>query len=694
MDDGEVLLQELLNTEFDRQEERSGRDLSKPPVIVGGEIEDQGDSPTKKTALDKETHTQWALGGNGKFIPVGSTIPTLKPGIYETFATPGMWGLEKSSIASDGIYLLPDMATEVVLDEVKKFWSSEAKYRAHNLLYKRGLILWGPPGGGKCLGYNTPVMMSDGSIKKVQDVKIGDLIMGDDSKPRTILSLASGKEMMYRISPVKGDSYIVNESHILSLKRHGRTSKLGLPKTDIIDISVKDYINSSNTFKNRFKGYRVGVSFQEKPVKIDPYFLGLWLGDGTSTKPSITTMDMEVVSSINAIASQWGLSVRSEKAGGKAKTYHITSGEQNGKKNRNPLLVQMKSMNLISNKHIPQVYLINSSENRLALLAGLLDSDGYLHNNFFEITSKFETLANDITYLSRSLGFAAYITEKKKASQNGTIGQYWQVSISGNVSKIPTKLPRKQATTRQQIKDVLVTGITVEPIGYDSYYGFEIDGNRRFLLGDFTVTHNTVAIKLLMNELVKKDGIVILAQSIPLLTLCLKAIRRIEPKRNLIVVLEDIDEIININGESSVLSLLDGENNIDNVLHLATTNYPDRLGARIMNRPSRFDRRVFVGMPSPEARQAYIDKATNKQLNPEQLAQWVLDTEEMSIAHLRELVAAAFCLDQPYKDVIKRLQDMAKQVKVADEFKSNSLGFRSLARMAPISTASPFEVDE
>jgi SpoVK/Ycf46/Vps4 family AAA+-type ATPase len=186
-----------------------------------------------------------------------------------------------------------------------------------------------------------------------------------------------------------------------------------------------------------------------------------------------------------------------------------------------------------------------------------------------------------------------------------------------------------------------------------------------------------------MNELVKRDGIVIVAQTINLTILCLKAIRRIEPKRNLIVVLEDIDEILNYNGESQVLSMLDGENNVDNVLHLATTNYPDRLGPRIINRPSRFDRRVNVGLPAPEARRAYLQQVTNDGIPADQLDNWVKDTQDMSIAHLRELVAAVHCLDQPYDDVINRLKDMAQKVKELEEFKKNKVGFKRGAQPTP-----------
>ena len=125
----------------------------------------------------------------------------------------------------------------------------------------------------------------------------------------------------------------------------------------------------------------------------------------------------------------------------------------------------------------------------------------------------------------------------------------------------------------------------------------------------------------------------------------LPMIRRIEPTRPLILVMEDIDEMIGGHGEHEILSLLDGEKQIDNIVQIATTNHPERLGARILNRPSRFDERIFVGMPSAESRLAYIQNALERggleALEGAELMRWRDDTEGMSIAHLRELIAGA-----------------------------------------------------
>ena len=71
--------------------------------------------PAEKKKDDEGNFTQWALGGNGRFSPVGASTPKLTPGVYEPFSSPGSWGLERMQVSSDEIYELPDMATNLVL---------------------------------------------------------------------------------------------------------------------------------------------------------------------------------------------------------------------------------------------------------------------------------------------------------------------------------------------------------------------------------------------------------------------------------------------------------------------------------------------------------------------------------------------------------------------------------------------------
>ena len=280
---------------------------------------------------------------------------------------------------------------------------------------------------GKCLGGEVNVMMYNGKIKNVKEIKVGDLLMGDDSQPRTVISLARGREQMYRVIPEEGMSYTCNESHILSLK-YATDYKKG----EVLDISVKDYLNLPKWYiesqTTPLRGYRVVVEFPEKHVDVDPYDLGYWLGNSNSNS------------------------------------------------NSNSSTVRTTTLQ----KHIPDDYKYNSRANRLKLLAGIIDSNCI---DCYELMFNSEQLTDDVIYLCRSLGFAAYKRECKRECKFTVCGHFEEV--------------------------VLTVGIKVEPIGIGDYYGFEISGNnRRFLLEDFTVTHNTV-LSIHTMSVVKKKTIVI-----------------------------------------------------------------------------------------------------------------------------------------------------------------------------------------
>jgi hypothetical protein len=341
--------------------------------------------------------------------------------------------------------------------------------------YKGGvkLVVIGKPG---CFAPGTEVLMFNGETKKVEEVKIGDVLMGDDNTPRTVQELYHDEEEMFEIKPNKGDSYTVNLKHDLVLECTGYN------QGSRIIISVNDYLQKSKTWQNRWKLIRSsGISWDKKEVQIDPYFLGLWLGDGTSASLNI---DTEVIGFCEEYANKLKAKYR----------YSIT----NESKNKNKLLSSFKSHGLLNNKHIPFDYKINDRETRLQILAGLIDTDGHLNCNgkMFEITQKNKTLADDMVFIARSLGFASTVKEVVKyCIYNGERkeGTYYRVNIYGSgLSKIPTKVLRKQFKEEpEKNKNHLVTGFKVIPKGVGEYYGFSLDKNRLFLLKSCDIVKNT-----------------------------------------------------------------------------------------------------------------------------------------------------------------------------------------------------------
>lgn len=344
-------------------------------------------------------------------------------------------------------------------------------------------------GLGKCLGRGTPVLMSDGTVKAVEDVGVGDLLMGPDSRPRRVLSLASGREMMYRVTPNKGDAYTVNESHILSLMltpaRHGQARRL-------VNIGVRDYLAESRAFRHRAKGWRTAVDWPERHVPLDPYYLGIWLGDGNIRTANVHKPDAEIGAAVAAVAVEYGMKSERRQYGHFVPYWTLSQDGGGGRHKPNPVTWRLRGLGVTNGKHIPHLYKANSRAVRLEVLAGLMDTDGNMTDKGFDFVSVSPRLAHDVAFLARSLGMAAYVKKCRKSCQGGFTGDYYRLNINGHTDMIPTRIKRKQAPARRQIKDVLVTGITVEPNGVGDYFGFEIDGDRLFMLGDFTVTHNTV----------------------------------------------------------------------------------------------------------------------------------------------------------------------------------------------------------
>jgi len=250
---------------------------------------------------------------------------------------------------------------------------------------------------GKCLAKNTPILMYDGSIRYVQDVKPGDLLMGDNSTPRRVLSTCRGVEKMYCVHQGSyRDPYIVNASHILSLKYNGK----------IVDIPVLEYLKRPD--KHMFKAYHAAIEFSIQKEAKHPYDVGCYLARVDENTP------------------------------------------------------------------IPHEYKCGSRLVRSQLLVGFKDQPS---KTFWNPNSE---MVRDLMFVARSLGYDAYV-----------LGS----SVTGY-------------EFRYQLQEVPVD-IMVEELDEGEYYGFTIDGNRRFVLGDFTVTHNTVLAIYCICTLAKKTLIIV-----------------------------------------------------------------------------------------------------------------------------------------------------------------------------------------
>ena len=345
---------------------------------------------------------------------------------------------------------------------------------------------------GKCLEKGTKVLMWDGTLKNIEDIIVGDKVRTINGI-NTVKALHSGKSDGYKIIPIKkgknggsGKEFTVSSNHILTLWKTNYSTQ---EKGEIVDIKIEDYLSLPFSQRKKYKLYRTpGIEYPTKKLKIPPYILGIWLGDGTSRSPELTSIDKEIINEWEKFANINGVQMK--------KRGEITYPLSNKKGKVNPVLELFRELNVLNNKHIPLEYLTGDRGQRLELLAGLIDTDGWLEqvNNAYCITQKNEKLIDEISRLCTSLGFKWY---KKKGFNKKYKTYHYSLSIYGKTEEIPVRLERKKMrpTRTLPMRNPLTCSFTIEKKSNIEYYGFECDGDHRFLLEDGTVTHNSWVIQ-------------------------------------------------------------------------------------------------------------------------------------------------------------------------------------------------------
>lgn len=411
-----------------------------------------------------------------------------------------------------------------------------------------------------CFAKDTSILLWNGTQKLAQDVCIGDVLVGDDGKKRIVEKLFSGEDDLYEINQKNGINYTVNSKHTLVLKFTGdakvhwadslnswkilwfdvnskkmksksfkvtidydkETAKtdadaylLNLNIDDVIVLTVSEYLELDASSKKNLFGFKSnsGICYPSQDVYLDPYILGLWLGDGTHTQPIIASNDLEIQTYINSWCQsndaelikedKYKLRIRrrGQSNGRETVDGKVYDNQESVQDKSNPFTKLLKKYNLIGNKHIPIDYILNSRETRLKLLAGLIDTDGHSprdeNGKRVVIIQSNYCLSKQIIYLAQSLGFVVNysIRERKKIVIFDLPAKDYKdqfvINISGEfLHEIPTILPRKKCVGTISNKDYFRTAIEVLHKGVGKYYGWSISENKRFLLSDFTVARN------------------------------------------------------------------------------------------------------------------------------------------------------------------------------------------------------------
>ncbi len=183
----------------------------------------------------------------------------------------------------------------------------------------------------------------------------------------------------------------------------------------------------------------------------------------------------------------------------------------------------------------------------------------------------------------------------------------------------------------------------------------------------------TSLIRRIVSRVVENDNMTLFCDYPPDFVRCVADFRAVEPDRPLVCIFEDVDAIISNYGDNALLQCLDGSLQVNKVVNIATTNYPERLDPRIIARPRRFDRVIHVPQPGPEVREAYFARKL-PDLNSEERQRWVELSEGFTFAAMSEMVVGVFCLKNTLEATTERLRRLDVHKPSTSEFEQAILG--------------------
>ena len=385
---------------------------------------------------------------------------------------------------------------------------------------KAGYTTVSEQGSSRCFAPGTLVRMYDGRLKPVQDISPGDKVMsitGDGYN--TVTEVHSGIDMMYRVHQARGIDYVVNSKHILSLHQtRAKQHKVAIPgfksaekrriellpydRSVIHDFPVDFFIDQSENFRRRYTCFKnTMVHLPEVDVPVDPYYFGLWIGDGCSRRYyEITNVDKEILAYFYGYATSLG--TYAEQVDNVSHRIKVSTKRLCTPINEKVAAIKnyFYSHHLIENKYVPEDFIYTSYENRLKFLAGLIDTDGCkTRRNTLSITQKNRRVLEAVVEICRLSGFYTNGITEKIAKMKRADGSLYQCKVyiveinHNNFIDLNRyiRCARKRIEGKRCERDYFVSSIKVEPEGLGEYFGFTLDNSPYFLLEDGTVCHNS-----------------------------------------------------------------------------------------------------------------------------------------------------------------------------------------------------------
>lgn len=359
---------------------------------------------------------------------------------------------------------------------------------------------------GKELADYEEIITKEG-LKKISDIKVGDIVYGKDGKETNVIGVfPQGVKPIYRMILLDGRTIDCGLDHQWEVESYGKTTIKTTRELLSVTLSHK-HIRSGYSYRYKIPSIKP-VEFEKKELPINPYLMGLLLGDGTTCHqtPSVSTIDEQIVDNVKQIlGSDFEITVDKyelETLGYHCKHYFKYIGEDKyivDSKGHNPLYRKLKALNLHDKtsytKFIPEIYKYSSVQDRIDLLSGLIDSDGWVsEKGNIEIKVVNQKLAEEVLSLARSLGIRGEImtrmTDWKTGKYSGTSlvsRVYLRTDLP--ISKLDRKLNRI-LTKRKRTNAVSIKKI--EYLGEYSATCIAVDNkDHLYLTKDFIPTHNT-----------------------------------------------------------------------------------------------------------------------------------------------------------------------------------------------------------